>query len=236
MIAGLPIAQQCDLLHRELPDPAQLDREPDDLDVERNAAHIAQPDQDRRDRAHQGDGTLTENTVRVIRGLLAELAREQFAERVGIADGEGIEGVAVLHAGCDHEVQHTHIVLAPEAPRERQHFAEERAVRLTIDEDEADPWASALVSRLKIAVVLPAPVVPGMVMCCRRSSGVIHSSWPVMLQPMKKLPFARRGLRVPGIGLPWSLRLRRPGQAQRQARRACHHPERIERRQRAPSH
>ncbi len=64
-----------------------------------------------------------------------------------------------------------------------------------------DPCASALVSRLRIAVVLPAPVVPGMAMCCRASSAVTQSSWPVMLQPMKKVPFAGLGLREPGVGL-----------------------------------
>jgi len=63
-----------------------------------------------------------------------------------------------------------------------------------------DPWARALASRLKIAVVLPAPVVPGMAMCWRASSAVAHSSWPVTLQPMKSVPFAGLGVRLPGTG------------------------------------
>ena len=63
-----------------------------------------------------------------------------------------------------------------------------------------EPWARTLASRLKIAVVLPAPVVPGMAMCCRASSAVAQSSWPVTLQPMNSVPFAGLGLRLPGIG------------------------------------
>ena len=64
-----------------------------------------------------------------------------------------------------------------------------------------EPWASALASRLRMAVVLPAPVVPGMVMCWRASSAVTQSSWPLMLQPMNRLPAAGFGLRLPGVGI-----------------------------------
>jgi hypothetical protein len=64
-----------------------------------------------------------------------------------------------------------------------------------------DPWASELASRLRIAVVLPAPVVPGIVMCCLASSAVTHNSWPARSQPMKWLPAAIFGARLPGVGL-----------------------------------
>ena len=64
-----------------------------------------------------------------------------------------------------------------------------------------EPRASALTSRLRMAVVLPAPVVPGMVMCWRSSSAVTQSSRPCRSQPMKNVPSAAFGLRVPGAGL-----------------------------------
>jgi len=65
-----------------------------------------------------------------------------------------------------------------------------------------EPWASALASRLRMAVVLPEPVVPGRVMCWRASSAVAHSSWPSVFQPMNSTPAASFGLRLPGVGLP----------------------------------
>ena len=64
------------------------------------------------------------------------------------------------------------------------------------------PCMTALERSERIAVVLPAPVVPGMVMCWRASSAVIHSSLPWMSQPMKIVPLAGFGLRVPGARLP----------------------------------
>ena len=48
---------------------------------------------------------------------------------------------------------------------------------------------------------MPAPVVPGIVMCCRASSAVSQSSCPAMLHPMNTVPFAGLGLRLPGAGL-----------------------------------
>jgi hypothetical protein len=43
--------------------------------------------------------------------LLAELARQQLADRVGVAGREGGERVAVLEAGRRHKVQHSHVVV-----------------------------------------------------------------------------------------------------------------------------
>ncbi len=45
--------------------------------------------------------------------------------------------MAVLHARRDHEIQHADVVLAAEAARQTQHLAEQVAVALAVDEDEA---------------------------------------------------------------------------------------------------
>ena len=60
------VAEQGDLLHRQPPDPAQLDREADDFDVQRDAFVVAQPDQHRRDRADQRDGALAEDAIGIV--------------------------------------------------------------------------------------------------------------------------------------------------------------------------
>ena len=98
---------------------------------------VAQPDEHRRDRADQRDGALAEDAVRVVLRLVAKLARQQFADGVGIADREGVEGVTVLQAGGDHEVQHPHVILATEAAGECHHLAEQVAVRLAVHQHEA---------------------------------------------------------------------------------------------------
>jgi hypothetical protein len=98
---------------------------------------VAQPDQNRGNRADQRYGALAKDAVRIVLLLLAELARQKLADRVGIAGRECVEGVAVLEPGRDHEVQHPDVVLAAEAPGEREHLAEQVSVGLAVHQHKA---------------------------------------------------------------------------------------------------
>ena len=98
---------------------------------------VAEPDQHGRDRADESDRALAEHAVGIVLPLIAQLARQQFADRVRVADGERIEAVAVLHPGRHHEVQHAHVVLAAEAAGQRQHLAEQVAMGLAVHQHEA---------------------------------------------------------------------------------------------------
>ena len=147
------------------PNSAQLEGEADLLDIDRDPSVIAHPGEHRRHGADQSDRAGAEHAVRILGALLAELAREQFADRIGIACRERVERVAVFGAAGDQHVERQYIVLAAEAAGERQHLAVELVVGLAIDQHEATGWVSALVRKLRMAVVLPAPVVPGIVPC-----------------------------------------------------------------------
>ena len=136
-LAGRGIPDLECALHRHFPDAAELEGETDRLDVERHALMVAHPDEDGRQRADEGDGAIAKNLVAVPRRQFPELARQHFADRVGVADGEGVEGVRVLDAGRHHEVEAENVVLAAEAAGERQNLAVELVVRLAVHQHEA---------------------------------------------------------------------------------------------------
>ena len=73
----------------------------------------------------------------------------------------------------------------------------------------------------RMAVVLPAPVVPGMVMCWRASSAVIHSSWPFDAPADEQAAGGRAWLcGSPGVGIA----VVRQAGAARQPHRQCDAP------------
>ncbi len=124
-------------LHRHFPDAAQFESEADRLDIERHGLMVAHPDEDRRQGADEGNRAIAEHLVAIPRRRFSELARQHFADRVGVADGEGIEGVRILDARRHHEVEAENVVLATEATSERQDFAVELVVRLAVHQHEA---------------------------------------------------------------------------------------------------
>jgi hypothetical protein len=65
------------------------------------------------------------------------LTRQHLADRVGVADGEGVEGVRVLDPRRHHEIEAKNVVLAAEAAGERQNLAIEPIVGLAVDHHEA---------------------------------------------------------------------------------------------------
>ena len=136
LLAGRGIPDLECALHRHFPDAAELEGEADRLDVERHALMVAHPDEDGRQRADEGDGAIAEHLVAVARRRFPELARQHFANRVGVSDREGVEGVRVLDAGRHHEVEAENVVLAAEATGERQNLAVELVVRLAVDQHE----------------------------------------------------------------------------------------------------
>src|SRR5271165_4938789 len=75
--------------------------------------------------------------VAVARRRFSEQARQHLADRVGVADREGVEGVRLLEARGHHEVDAENVVLAPEAAGKRQHFGIELIVRLAVHQHEA---------------------------------------------------------------------------------------------------
>ena len=163
---------------------------------------VTQPDQDWRDRADQRHGAFSKDAIGIVLRGIAELACQQFADRVGIAGREGVECVAVLHAARDHKIQHAHVILAPKSARQREHRPRTGCDLLCRPPGRSrSPVRANCTGRLMIAVVFPAPVVPGIVMCCRASSAVTQSSCPLIAQPMNRLPPAIFGFRLPGVGL-----------------------------------
>ena len=66
-----------------------------------------------------------------------KLAGQQLADRVGIADGKGIEAMAVFSAARHHQIEHAHVILAAKSPRQAHHLAEQIPVAFAIDQDKA---------------------------------------------------------------------------------------------------
>ena len=100
---------------------------------------VAEPDQHGRDRANEGDRPFAEHTVGIVLPLIPQLTREQFPDRVRVADRERVESVAVLYPGRHHEIEHAHVVLAAEPAGQRQHLAEEVPVGLAVHQHEPRP-------------------------------------------------------------------------------------------------
>ena len=61
--------------------------------IERRPFMVAHPYEDRSQRADEGDRAITEHLVAIPRRRFPELARQHFADRVGVAHREGVEGV-----------------------------------------------------------------------------------------------------------------------------------------------
>jgi len=105
-----------DTLDGQHPDAAQVEREADRLDVDGHTLVVAHPDEHGGHGADQRDGAGAEHAIAVVGLLVAELARQQLADGVGIPGGERIEGVGFLDAACRQQVEGQQIVFPPERP------------------------------------------------------------------------------------------------------------------------
>ena len=82
-------------LRRDLPDAAQFEGKPDGVDIKRHALMVAHPDEDGRQGADQRRRAFAKDAVGVARSRLAEQARQDLADRAGVAEHECVQPVRV---------------------------------------------------------------------------------------------------------------------------------------------